>query len=289
MLALAALDEVAILACPDAMVFYQREPGPAGELKAQRIQDQMVILCENLKDRFAVLDIPHPLPKHVPPSQIVEWARTWRRRTDSSYCAYYWPWVKGINHAGTSRPLPPSGYLTGVLGQRDSAQGVHVAAANVELVGAEDLSIRVSEDDVGLLNHDAVNTFRIQRGVRPWGARTASSDPDWRYVTVRRLFIMLRRSLESGFAWITFEPNDHKTWEFIERTVRLFLGDLFKRGMFAGGKEDEAFFVKCDGETNSQDHIDAGRLICDIGVAPISPTEFIMVSLVQDMNSPAGG
>jgi phage tail sheath protein FI len=282
------IDEVAILACPDAMVFYQREPGPAGELRAQRIQDVLINLCENLKDRFAVLDIPHPLPKQVPPSQLVEWVRNWRRRTDSSYCAYYWPWVKSMNGADQVRVLPPSGYLTGILGQRDHQHGVHVAAANVQMVGAEDLSIRLSEDDVGLLNHDAVNTFRLQRGVRPWGARTASSDPDWRYITVRRLFIMLRRSLESGFAWVTFEPNNHKTWEHVATTTRLFLGDLYKRGMFAGGKEEEAFFVKCDGETNSPDDINAGRLICDIGVAPISPTEFIMVSLVQDMNTPAG-
>jgi phage tail sheath protein FI len=88
------------------------------------------------------------------------------------------------------------------------------------MVGAEDLSIRVSEDDVGLLNHDAVNTFRLQRGVRPWGARTASSDPDWRYITVRRLFIMLRRSLEAGFAWVTFEPNNDKTWEYVGARAR---------------------------------------------------------------------
>ncbi|MEZ4401721.1 MAG: phage tail sheath C-terminal domain-containing protein [Kofleriaceae bacterium] len=289
LLSLSPIEEVAILACPDAMVFYDREPGPAGELKSQRIQDQMVILCENLKDRFAVLDIPHPQPKHVPPSQLVEWARAWRRRTDSSYCAYYWPWIRGRNSLGNSRPLPPSGYLTGIMGQRDQSHGVHVAAANVEMVGAEDLSLRVAEDDVGLLNHDAVNTFRLQRGVRPWGARTASSDPDWRYVTVRRLFIMLRRSLESGFAWVAFEPNDAKTWAYVGQSATSFLGDLFKRGMFAGGKEDEAFFVKCDGENNSPDTINAGRLICDVGVAPVSPTEFIMVSLVQDMNTPEGG
>ena len=288
-LSLTPIDEVAIMACPDAMVFYQREPGPAGELRAQRIQDQLINLCENLKDRFAVLDIPHPLPKQVPPAQLVEWVRTWRRRTDSSYCAYYWPWVKSVNGADQQRVLPPSGYLTGILGQRDEQYGVHVAAANVEMVGAVDLSIRVSEDDVGLLNHDAVNTFRLQRGVRPWGARTASSDPDWRYITVRRLFIMLRRSLETGFSWVTFEPNNHQTWETVQSTCREFLRDLFKRGMLAGGKDEEAFFVKCDGETNSKDDIDAGRLVCDIGVAPISPTEFIMVSLVQDMNNPAQG
>lgn len=284
LLGLAALDEPALMACPDAAVFYVREPGPAGELKMQRIQDQMVAICENQKDRFAILDIPHPPTKQVPASQVIEWARNWRRRVDSSYCAFYWPWIKSTTVNGVKRDLPPSGYITGVQGARDKEHGVHVAAANAELVGAEDLSLRVTEDDVGLLNHDAVNTFRLQRGVRPWGARTASSDPNWRYTTVRRLFIMLRRSLELSFAWLTFEPNSPPTWDFVTRSVTEFLTDLWKRGMFVGGKEDEAFFVKCDAESNPPEKIDNGILTCEIGVAPVSPAEFIMVSLVQEMN-----
>ena len=287
LLGLAAVDEVAVLSCPDAMLFYNREPGPAGEMRAQRIQDQMIAICENQKDRFAILDIPHPPAKQVPPSQVVEWAKTWRRRTDSSYCAYYWPWIKSTTVNGGERNLPPSGYITGVIGARDKEHGVHVAPANHELVGASDLSLRVTEDDLGQLNHDAVNSFRIQRGVRPWGARSASSDPNWRYITVRRLFIMLRRSLEAGYTWVTFEPNNHVTWDYLHRNTSEFLTDLWKRGMLVGGKAEDAFFVKCDAETNSQDSIDKGILICDIGVAPVSPTEFIMVSLVQEMNTPA--
>ncbi|HUQ01301.1 MAG TPA: phage tail sheath C-terminal domain-containing protein [Kofleriaceae bacterium] len=286
MLGIAAIEEVAVMSCPDAMLFYEREPGPAGELKAQRLQDQMIAICENQKDRFAILDIPHPPVKQVPASQVVEWAKSWRRRTDSSFCAYYWPWIKSTTVAGTKRNLPPSGYITGVIGARDQEEGVHVAPANQAMVGAEDLSLRVSEDDLGQLNHDAVNTFRLQRGVRPWGARSASSDPSWRYLTVRRLFIMLRRSLETGFSWVTFEPNDTSTWDTLQRTTSEFLMDLWKRGMLVGGKAEEAFFVKCDAETNPQDNIDQGLLVCDIGVAPVSPTEFIMVSLVQEMGTP---
>jgi len=288
LLGLAAIEEVALMASPDAMVFYQREPGPAGELRAQRVQDQLITICENQKDRFAILDIPHPPLKQVPPSQVVEWAKTWRRRTDSSFCAYYWPWIKSTGVSGAQRDLPPSGFVTGVAGLRDKEHGVHVAPANVELVGATDLSLRVSEDDLGQLTHDAVNSFRIQRGVRPWGARTASSDAEWRYLTVRRLFIMLRRSLETGFSWVTFEPNTHATWDYLQRTVTEFLTDLWKQGMLVGGKAEEAFFVKCDAETNPPENIDNGQLTCDIGVAPVSPTEFIMVSLVQQMNTPAG-
>jgi uncharacterized protein len=277
LLALAANEEVAVLAIPDAMRFYDREPGPAGELKAQRVQDTMIAICENQKDRFTVLDIPQ--------SKDIEWVRRWRRRTDSSYCAYYWPWLRAVTVDDKPRIVPPSGFLAGCYARRD-LDGVHHAPANLEIEGAEDVSLRVTEDHIGILNAEAVNTFRIQRGVRPWGARTASSDPEWRYIPIRRLFIMLRRSLEAGFAWITFEPNNHKTWEVVRTRVSEFLGGLYQKGMLAGGNLEEAFFVKCDAETNPPEQVDSGFLICDIGVAPVHPAEFIMISLTQTMSTP---
>jgi hypothetical protein len=275
--ALVAQEEVTQLACPDAMLFYEREPGPAGELKAQRVQDQMVVTCELLKDRYAILDIPQ--------SKDIEWVRKWRRRTDSSFAAYYWPWLKVAGPEGHTRVVPPSGFMAGVYALRDG-EGVHCAPANVAIVDAEDVSLRITEDHQGALNSDAVNTFRIQRGVRPWGARTCSSDPSWRYVNVRRLFIMIRRSLEAGYAWVTFEPNNQVTWDFVRDRTKTFLADLYKRGMLAGGNPEEAFFVRCDAETNPSDHVDSGVLTCEIGVAPVSPAEFIMVSLVQRMGGP---
>jgi phage tail sheath protein FI len=278
LLALAAIDEVALLATPDAMRFYDREPGPAGELKAQRVQDQMISVCELQKDRFAVLDIPQ--------SKDIDWVRRWRRRTDSSYCAYYWPWLRATGVDDKPRVVPPSGFLTGCYARRD-LDGVHHSPANLEIEGVQDIALRITEDHIGILNADAVNTFRIQRGVRPWGARTASSDPEWRYIPIRRLFIMLRRSLEAGFAWITFEPNNHITWEIVRRRVTEFLSGLHTMGMLAGGNLEEAFFVKCDAETNPAEQVDSGLLICDIGVAPVHPAEFIMISLTQTMNTPA--
>lgn len=275
LMALAATEEVAILCCPDAMKFYERERGPAGEMKAQRLQDTLISICENQKDRFAVLDIPQ--------SKDIEWVRKWRRRTDSSFCAYYWPWLRVKGPDEQSRIVPPSGFLAGCYAKRDEA-GVHHAPANIEIQGAEDVSLRVTEDHIGLLNADAVNTFRLQRGVRPWGARTASSDPQWRYISVRRLFIMLRRSLEAGFAWSAFEPNTAKTWETLRNRSVNFLSNLYSMGMLAGGNANEAFFVKCDAETNPPEQVDNGLLVCEIGVAPVSPTEFIMISLVQTMS-----
>jgi phage tail sheath protein FI len=275
LLALGAEEEVALVCVPDAMLFHDREPGPAGEMRAQRIQDEMIAMCENLRDRFAVLDIPH--------SKDVDWVQRWRRRTDSSYCAYYWPWLSYTGIDGAERSLPPSGAMVGVYAQRDTTDGVHTSPANVPLEGVTDLSLRVNEDHLGVLNADSVNSFRVQRGVRPWGARTASSDPSWRYVTVRRLFIMLRRSLEKGFAWASFEPNNHFTWKAIEGQARRFLKGLWERGMLVGGKAEDAFFVQCDAQTNPPDNVDQGLLICNIAVAPVSPAEFIMISLVQQM------
>jgi hypothetical protein len=274
LLSLAANEEVAILCAPDAMKFYDREPGPSGELKAQRLQDQLISICENQKDRFAILDIPQ--------SKDVEWVRKWRRRTDSSYCAYYWPWLRVDTHDEKLRVVPPSAFMAGCYARRDG-EGVHFAPANVEIIGAVDVSLRVTEDHIGILNADAVNTFRLQRGVRPWGARTASSDPDWRFISVRRLFIMLRRSLEAGFAWTTFEPNSPTTWDLVRNRTIAFLTSLYSLGMLVGGNPEEAFFVKCDAETNPPEQVDNGLLVCDIGVAPVSPAEFIMISLVQNM------
>ncbi|MGE3454217.1 MAG: phage tail sheath family protein [Kofleriaceae bacterium] len=277
LMALASNEEVGLLAAPDAMRFYDREPGPLGELKAQRLQDQMIAICENTLDRFAILDIPQ--------SKDIEWVRRWRRRTDSSYCAYYWPWLRTEGTGAGPRIVPPSGHLAGCYALRD-LDGVHHAAANLEMRGAQDVSLRITEDHIGLLNSESINTFRLQRGVRPWGARTASSDPQWRYISVRRLFIMLRRSLEAGFAWITFEPNNQRTWDLVKDRTVAFLSDLHNRGMLVGGNPEQAFFVKCDAETNPPDQVDNGMLICDVGVAPVSPAEFIMISLSQTMNSP---
>lgn len=277
LLALAANEEVALLAAPDAMRFFEREPGPAGELKTQRVQDQLISICELQMDRFAILDIPQ--------SKDVEWVCRWRRRTDSSFCAYYWPWLKTVSHDEKIRVVPPSGYLAGAYARQDHS-GVHVAPANLPLHGAEDVSLRVTEDHIGQLNSEAVNTFRLQRGVRPWGARTASSQYQWRYIPIRRLFIMLRRSLEAGFAWVTFEPNEQRTWDLVRGRTTAFLSDLYQKGMLVGGNPEQAYYVKCDAETNPPDQVDSGMLICDIGVAPVTPAEFITISLTQTLTDP---
>ena len=274
LMALVEVDEVGLLCCPDAMTFLERNPGPAGERQSIRVQDAMIDLAENLKDRFVVLDCPK--------TRDIEAVKRWRNRTDSSFCAYYWPWIEMADHSGGSpRELPPSGILAGVYAQRDAELGVHQAPANVSIAGATDLSVRVTEDHLGMLNAEGVNSFRRARGIRPWGARTASQDPDWRYISVRRLFIMLRRSVESGMSWVPFEPNNDDTWSKLQSLVNVFLGELFQQGMFAGGNPDDAFFVKCDKEVNPPEAVEQGQLACEIGVAPAAPAEFIMIQVVQ--------
>ena len=274
--ALLAVEDAATLAIPDAMIFLDRRPGPEGELRSQRVQHAIVDFCENLKDRFAVLDCPR--------TRDIEQVRRWRRAVDSSYCAYYWPWLEVFR--GTEEEtmmVPPSGHIAGLLARRDTESGVHHAPANLSIEGVVDVSLRVTEDHLGTLNHEGVNVIRRLRGIRPWGVRTASSDPDWRFINVRRLFIMLRRAIEAGTTWVPFEPNTANTWESLEDKINAFLGTLHGMGMFAGGKPEESFFVKCDDETNPPESVDAGRLVCEIGVAPAIPAEFIMVRVVENM------
>jgi uncharacterized protein len=274
LLGLVAVDEVASLVCPDAMVFLDRQPGPEGELRVQRVQDTMVDQCELLRDRFAVLDCPR--------TRDVDAVKRWRQRIDSSFAAFYWPWIGIMAPDGKIHRIPPSGIMAGIYARRDGQDGVHQAPANLPVFDAIEVTVPVTEDDLGVLSAEGVNVLRLGRGIRPWGARTASSDPRWRYINVRRLFIMLLRSIESGMAWVTFEHNNEKTWESVRDMVSGFLGDLYQTGMFAGGKPEDCYFVRCDAETNPPEAVSQGLLVCEIGVAPAIPAEFIVISVTQN-------
>ncbi len=275
--ALTAVDRVAMIAVPDAMIFCDRTPGPEGHTKVHAIQEAIVTHCELLKDRFAILDIPR--------TKNVESVKRWRRKTDSSYCAFYWPWLTYRDQNGNLHNLPPSGPMTGAYANTESTEGVHRAPANVAMSRVEDVELRITEDHVADLNNSAVNTFRVSRalGVRPWGAKTASTDPDWKFINVRRLFIMLRRAIESQLDWVPFEANDRNTWDSITARLNGLLGKLFQRGMFAGGNSSDAYYVKCNDETNPPEFQKEGKLVCEIGIAPSHPTEFIVIQVEQEM------
>ncbi|MSP60391.1 MAG: phage tail sheath family protein [Myxococcales bacterium] len=277
LMSLAAVEEPAMLAVPDAMLAYQRYPGPQADRHVQRIQDAMVDVCENLQDRFAILDIP--------PTKDIEAVKRWRRRVDSSYAAFYYPWVliggDPSGHGGVRQP--PSGHIAGIYARCDTQHGSHKAPANEVINGVNGLSLTLIDDHIGSLNAEGVNAMRSfpGRGIRVWGARTASDNPSWRYINIRRLFIMLRRSIIDGTQWAVFEPNNRNTWDLLSRLVGLFLEGQWKKGAFAGQSMEESFYVKCDEETNSTEVRDNGQMVVEIGVAPAMPAEFIIFTVVQ--------
>src|SRR5581483_9297338 len=281
LMALAGVDAVGMLCVPDAMLAYARTPGPQADRDVQIIQDAMINICENLKDRFAILD--------SPPTKDIEEVRKWRRRLESSYAALYYPWISVQQNGDGARMVPPSGHVAGVFARCDKQAGVHTAPANEVINGALGLRLNMNEDHLGMLNGDGINAMRSfpGRGIRIWGARTCTDDPDWRYVNVRRLFIMLRRSLEEGTQWAVFEPNDPRTWERLAGSVTEFLKDLWGQGYFAGVGPEDSFFVRCDGQLNSNEVRDEGKLLIEIGVAPAIPAEYLIFHVVQKMGDQA--
>lgn len=278
---LARVEDVGLLLVPDAQLAYSRLSGPEARNFVLRIYDVMADICENLQDRFAILDMPQ--------TRDIEEVRKIRQNRESAYTAFYFPWLEVPTADGGTVKQPPSGHVAGIFARCDQQHGVHKAPANEPLLGVTQLTLPLSDDHIGQLNVEGVNSLRAftGRGIRIWGARTTSRDPDWRYVNVRRLFVMLRRSLQNGTQWAAFEPNTPETWGLVTREITSFLSDLWNRGYFAGGQATDSFLVKCDRETNSAEVVDAGRMMVEIRIAPALPTEYILFTLEQLMNDPA--
>jgi hypothetical protein len=278
LMSLSGVEAVSMLCVPDAMLAYQRNPGPQADREVQVVQDAMINLCENMKERFAILD--------APPTRDVEAVRKWRRRIESSFAALYYPWIRLRASVGEGVfDAPPCGHVAGIFARCDTTEGVYKAPGNEVIKGALGLTMALSEDHLGILNNEGINGLRSLpgRGTRTWGARTLSEDPDWRYVNVRRLFIMLRRALEEGTQWSVFEPNVRRTWEQMRDMVSDFLKRLWELGYFAGKSPEESYFVVCDETTNPPEVTDQGRMVIHIGVAPALPAEYLMFRVVQKM------
>jgi phage tail sheath protein FI len=274
---LEAVDEITMLSVPDLMSAYQRGLLDGEGLKA--VQLGMISHCELMGDRMAIID--------PPPGLNAQGIREWRVETagyDSKYATLYWPWIKVFDPAtGSNTFVPPSGHVAGIWGRNDDTRGVHKAPANEVIRGAISLEVNITKSEHDLLNPIGVNAIRSfpGRGIRIWGARTLSSDPAWRYVNVRRLFNYLEESILQGTDWVVFEPNDQNLWAKIRRTIAGFLVNEWRKGALFGGTPGEAFYVKCDGETNPAEGIDAGQVVCEIGVAPVKPAEFVIFRLSQ--------
>ena len=259
---LAALTDAdaALVYAPDALA----TPGLAEALIAH---------CEHLGDRFAVLDAPRDGDPLGP-----------RAAWDTRYGAYYHPWLEVADPAtGGTRLVPPGGHVLGVYARVDTERGVFRAPANEVVRGVVGVAQQVTDAEQDVLNPAGVNTIRAfpGRGIRVWGARTLSSDPEWKYVSVRRLFIFLERSIDRGVQWVVFEPNGERLWAQVRDTIRQFLRAQWLAGALQGRTETEAFFVRCDRTTMTQDDLEAGRLICEIGVAPLKPAEFVIFRIGQ--------
>jgi phage tail sheath protein FI len=272
--ALLALEDISIIAAPGLSSFdgiaadvHQKLIGSAEKARAYRI---------------AVLDT----PPNKEPGEIVDL----KGKIDSTKAALYYPWISVANPAAATDPtqptiidLPPSGHVCGIYARTDIQRGVWKAPANETVTGAIGLQRAVSFGEQERLNPLGINCIRAlpNRGIRVWGARTISSDPEWKYVNIRRYFLYLEASIDRGTQWAVFEPNGERLWANIRTTVSDFMYNEWVNGALLGTTPKEAFFVQCDRSTMTQNDLDNGRLICLIGVAAIKPAEFVIFRIGQ--------
>ncbi len=275
---LEALDDVRLVLCPDLMMGYDGSDTFKEKIKA--VQTAIIADCERLKYRFAVLDTPSGLNAQE--------AKEWRMYVnfDTSYAAMYYPWVEVADLSDSpqqTRFMPPSGHVVGIYNRVDAQVGFHKAPANEVVAGALELELNLTKGEQGTLNPIGINCIRSfpGRGIRVWGARTLSSNGSWRYINVRRLFIVVGASLDTGMQWVVFEPNDHTLWAKVRRDANAFLSTIWLSGALFGTSKDEAFYVKCDEELNPTEIRDLGQLIIEIGMCPVKPAEFVIFRISQ--------
>ena len=240
--------------------------------------------CENQKNRFAVIDMPKDYYK---PVDLINY----RSMIDSTYAAMYHPWIEVFDPA-SNKPdfVPPSGAVMGVYARTDQTRGVHKAPAN-ETVFCSGLKTNYTKDEQDVLNPAGVNLIRALpgQGIRVWGARTASSNATFKYVNVRRLFIYVEESIKANTNWVVFEPNDATLWQRVQLSVSGFLDGLWRNGMLAGDSPATSYFVEIGPSTMSRDDIMNGRLICNVGIAPSRPAEFVIFRVTQFTAEAGGG
>lgn len=274
---LEVLDDVTILVVPDLMTTMPGEKLNMDMVK--HVQGLMIAHCERMGDRVAILD--------APPNLTPQEVKNWRMNIagyDSNYAALYYPWIQVMDPVTNKViSIPPSGHMAGIWARNDNTRGVHKAPANEVVQGAVGLSYQTTKGEQDTLNPIGVNCIRAfpGRGIRVWGARTLTSDPAWRYINVRRLFNYVEKSIENGTQWVVFEPNDRKLWARVRRDVSAFLKTVWRDGALFGSTPDEAFYVKCDDELNPPESRDLGRLVIEIGLAPVKPAEFVIFRISQ--------
>ena len=283
---LAIADDVTMVAVPDLITVATREDGSLDEDMYLAAQGRLVDWCEASGTRMAILD--------APPGLNAQSALEWRTALgkDSAFGAAYYPHLVVANPLATNGStngerfitVPPSGHVAGVWARTDAVRGVWKAPANEIVRGVARLESDVTTGEQSLLNPEQVNCIRSfgANGIRIWGARTlARMDQSWRYINVRRLFIFVEESIRRGTQWVVFEPNDTDLWARVRRTVAAFLRGLWMQGALVGATPDQAFFILCDETNNPANSVDEGKLVVDIGIAPVKPAEFVIFRISQ--------
>jgi phage tail sheath protein FI len=281
-----AFDEVNMVCAPDLMKAYEvlgTEKAKIAEADTivKSVQESILTFCRKAHYPFAILDA----PSRFNVQEVAEW-RMNLPGGDTPHGALYYPWIKIADPFDARRQIeiPPCGHIAGIYARSDSQRGVHKAPANELVGGAVDLRLNVTKNEQELLNPIGVNCIRAfpGRGIRVWGARTLSmTDPAWRYINVRRLFSYVEASIERSTQWVVFEPNDHVLWAKVRRDVSAFLRTVWLSGALFGQTPEEAYYVKCDAETNSPELRDLGQMVCEIGMAPVKPAEFVIFRFSQ--------
>jgi len=271
------LEDISIVAAPGSSAVYNDQGARA---RVDSIVQALLSHCQlRMRYRVAVLD--------SPPNQVLSEVRDFRGKFDSTHAALYYPWVTVIdpNDPAGRREinLPPSGFVAGIYARTDVLHGVVKAPANEVVFGAIGFERLLNKAQQDVLNPLGVNCFRFfeGRGFRLWGARTISSDPEWKYISVRRYFAYLEHSIDRGTQWAVFENNGDRLWANVRRTIEDFLFNEWRQGALLGLEPEQAFFVRCDRSTMTQNDLDNGRLICLIGVAVIKPAEFVIFRIGQ--------
>ncbi len=247
---------------------------------SQDVQNALINHCTLMRYRFAVLDAEE--------GAKLKGVQTQRQNYDTTYGALYYPWMvigDPFGRNGDVHYIPNSGHVIGIYARSDAQRGVHKAPANEVILGIRDLQVRLTKGEQDILNPKHINCLRdfrdMNRGMRVWGARTLSSDPEWKYVNVRRLLLFIEKSIERGIQWAVFEPNAEPLWQTVKRSITNFLVAVWRDGALEGTTQEEAFFVEVGLTTMTQNDIDNGRLIVRVGVAPVKPAEFVIIRISQ--------
>ncbi|MEO8380044.1 MAG: phage tail sheath subtilisin-like domain-containing protein [Acidobacteriota bacterium] len=272
--ALEDIDEVSIVAAPGSTLGH--DASSVATSRSMAILQAVVTHATQMRYRIAVLDCGD--------SQTIADVREMRGKIDSTYAAFYYPWITEFDPVTQKDVnLPPSGAVAGIYARNDINRGVYKAPANEVVDGAIGLEKILNKAQQDILNPLGINCFRFfeGRGFRLWGARTTSSDPEWKYVNLRRYFAYLEHSIDKGTQWAVFEPNGERLWANIRITITDFLFNEWQNGALLGDRPEKAFFVKCDRSTMTQNDLDNGRLVCLVGVAALRPAEYVIIRIGQ--------